>query len=107
MRRHYAVDGRLPKGKRFRGVVATTANGVVLSGPQCLCEKPWDKRPLTLPELRKLAKVEACSAPRLRASVEEHLECKCRDEEYSTVWVKRARFLQFTQDVREKLERDA
>lgn len=112
MRKHYAVDGRLPKGKRFRGVVATTANDVVLAGPQCLCDKPWDKRPLTIPELRKFSKVEKCAAPILCASVEEQLEHKFQTETCLTnrMWKRsyqRAQFLMLVESIRAKMERDA
>jgi len=107
VRVHYAVDGKLPSGKRFRGIVAATPNGVVLSGPKCLGEKPWDKRPLLIPELRKLARVERAPAPRLGVSIEDRLKWECQDGPVCKAWTNRALFLQFVEDVRDRMARDA
>jgi type II secretory pathway predicted ATPase ExeA len=102
----FAVDGRLPKGKRFRGIVETTPTGVVLRGPDCLCDKPWDKRPLLLPELKKLAHVRPCGRPRWSATVQAQLEHKFQQATQQEEIMQRGFVLQLVEDIQQKQERD-
>jgi hypothetical protein len=113
MTQYFAVEGRLPKGKRFRGVVGTTADGIVTQGPQALCGGPWAKRPLRLPELRKFARVEHCPRPRLTSHLKAHLEHKFHracdhalTRGDSSEQISRGKTLLFIEEILDKRERD-
>lgn len=102
---YYAVDGRLPSGRKFRGVVSARGDGVVERGPDVLAGKPWHKRALTIPELQKFARVTPCKRPILTSTIKAQLEHKFLMEEDMTWIGKRGRFLQLAQDVITKMER--
>ena len=104
MKKYFAVKGRTPGGRAFRGIIATDGQGLtVLHGPPALTHRPWDKRVLTIPELEDFASVLPCTRPRLMASIKSNLEHKFAKEQAPKRIASRGRFLSFIQELLFKL----
>jgi hypothetical protein len=106
--RFWAVKGKIPGGKSYRGIVTTRgSSSVVMSGPGLFTRKPWNKRALTLEELETYGTVEKVPRPRLTAPIERQLEHKFVRATDLMDTLHRGLFLQFVQDVREQAAREA
>ena len=103
--KYYGVVGKTPGGKSFRGVVATRgANETIAYGPAVFSAKPWHKRPLTIAELKRFARVVAYPRPRLSAAIKSHLEHKFAKETNPKTMAIRGKLLYFVQEVQRKLK---
>lgn len=101
----YAVHGKIPGGENYRGLAVTRGSSpVVMRAPQAFSRKPWDKRALTLDELRKYGEVERVHRPRLTASVQRQLEHKFVQATDLMETLHRGKLLQLAQDVLSRLE---
>lgn len=102
--RYWAVRGKLPGGKSYRGIVMTRGSSqVVERGPSLFTRKPWDKRSLTLAELENYGQVERANRPTLTARIQQQLEHKFVQATDIMDIMVRGKFLQVSEDIIERL----